>query len=78
MTARQLPSLLLPASHGGFPVPAIIADAGDKTAEHFLEFFPAAIRNPNTRAAVLRNKVVEKLTLPLPIYIRDASRRGLV
>jgi hypothetical protein len=28
--------------------------------------------------AVLRNKVVEKLTLPLPIHIRDASRRGLV
>jgi hypothetical protein len=34
-----------------FPVPAIIATAGDKGSEHFLEFFAATIRNKNTRAA---------------------------
>jgi integrase/recombinase XerD len=39
----------LPASE--FPVPAIIAAAGDKASEHFLEFFAATIRNKNTRAA---------------------------
>jgi hypothetical protein len=27
-----------------FPVPAIIAAAGDKASEHFLEFFAATIR----------------------------------
>jgi len=34
-----------------FPVTAIIAAAGDKASEHFLEFFAATIRNRNTRAA---------------------------
>jgi integrase/recombinase XerD len=34
-----------------FPVPAVIAAAGDKASEHFLEFFAATIRNKNTRAA---------------------------
>jgi site-specific recombinase XerD len=42
----------LPASD--FPVPAIIAAAGDKASEHFLEFFAATIRNPNTRAAYVQ------------------------
>jgi integrase/recombinase XerC len=51
VTSNQLPSTLLPGSHRGFPVPAIIADAGEKVSEHFLEFFAATIRNPNTRAA---------------------------
>jgi integrase/recombinase XerD len=37
-----------------FPVPAIIASAGDKASEHFLEFFAAAIRNKNTRAAYVQ------------------------
>ncbi len=32
-------------------MPAIIAAAGDKASEHFLEFFAATIRNKNTRAA---------------------------
>lgn len=36
-----------------FPVPAIIAAAGDKASEHFLEFFAATIRNKNTRAAYM-------------------------
>jgi site-specific recombinase XerD len=38
----------------GFPVPAIIAAAGDKASEHFLEFFAATIRNKNTRAAYVQ------------------------
>lgn len=42
----------LPASE--FPVPAIIAAAGDKASEHFLEFFAATIRNKNTRAAYMQ------------------------
>ena len=36
------------------PVPAIIAAAGDKASEHFLEFFAATIRNKNTRAAYVQ------------------------
>ena len=34
-------------------MPAIIATAGDKASEHFLEFFAATIRNKNTRAAYM-------------------------
>src|SRR5215831_4207320 len=51
MAAELIPSPLLPARFGEFPVPAIIAAAGDKASEHFLEFFAATIRNKNTRAA---------------------------
>jgi hypothetical protein len=32
----------------------MIADAGEKAAEHFLEYFAASIRNPNTRAAYVQ------------------------
>lgn len=42
----------LPAS--ALPVPALIAAAGDKASEHFLEFFAATIRNKNTRAAYVQ------------------------
>jgi integrase/recombinase XerD len=51
MTGELVPSPLLPAP---LPVPAIIADAGDKASEHFLEFFAATIRNKNTRAAYVQ------------------------
>src|ERR1039458_6779679 len=51
MTGDLVLSPLLPAS---LPVPAIIADAGDKASEHFLEFFAATIRNKNTRAAYMQ------------------------
>ncbi len=37
-----------------FPVPAIIAAAGDKASEHFLEFFAATIRKKNMRAAYVQ------------------------
>jgi hypothetical protein len=42
----------IPASN--FPAPAIIAAAGDKTSEHFLEFFGATIRNRKTRATYVQ------------------------
>jgi site-specific recombinase XerD len=54
MTGELIPSPLLPAQPGTFPVPAIIADAGEKTSEYFLEFFAATIRNKNTRAAYMQ------------------------
>src|ERR1700734_2581906 len=54
MTGDLAPSPLLPARSGGFPVPAIIAAAGDKASEHFLEFFAATIRNKNTRMAYMQ------------------------
>jgi site-specific recombinase XerD len=41
-------------SASAFPVPAIIAAAGNKASEHFLEFFAATIRNKNTRAAYVQ------------------------
>jgi site-specific recombinase XerD len=37
-----------------FPVPSIIAAAGNKASERFLEFFAATIRNKNTRAAYVQ------------------------
>jgi hypothetical protein len=49
-----VPSPLLAAHSGGFPVPALIATAGEKASEHFLEFFAATIRNKNTRAAYMQ------------------------
>src|ERR1035438_1349714 len=42
------------SSPGSIPLPAIIADAGEKASEHFLEFFAATIRNKNTRAAYVQ------------------------
>jgi site-specific recombinase XerD len=42
---------LAPLPGSALPVPAVVAHAGDKASEHFLEFFAATIRNKNTRAA---------------------------
>ena len=39
---------------GGFVLPAVIADAGERAGKRFLEFFTANIRNPNTRQAYAR------------------------
>ena len=45
----------LPDSYQGSPVlPRLIAEAGDKAARRFLEFFAATISNDNTRMAYLR------------------------
>jgi integrase/recombinase XerD len=54
MTGELVPSPLPPARIGDFPVPALIAAAGEKASEHFLEFFAATIRNKNTRAAYMQ------------------------
>jgi len=54
MTGELIPSPLLPAPPGTFSVPAIVANAGEKASEHFLEFFAATIRNKNTRAAYMQ------------------------
>src|SRR5580704_10870706 len=54
MVGDLVPSPLLPAPPCSFAVPAIIADAGEKASEHFLEFFAATIRNKNTRAAYMQ------------------------
>src|ERR1700679_3981643 len=54
MTGELVPAPLLPAPPLSFPVPAIIADAGEKASEHCLEFFAATIRNKNTRAAYMQ------------------------
>jgi site-specific recombinase XerD len=42
------------ASRSKLAVPAVIADAGDRAARRFLEFFAATIRNKNTRMAYYR------------------------
>ena len=39
---------------GGFVLPSLIADAGEKAGKRFVEFFTANIRNPNTRRAYAR------------------------
>ena len=43
-------AILDPAS-GSMPVPAMVAAAGERAAQRFIDFFTANIRNPNTRAA---------------------------
>ena len=44
---------ILAAVRAQVVVPAIIADAGDKAARRYLEFFGVTIRNKNTRTAYL-------------------------
>ena len=41
----------IPSPASGLVLPAIIADAGERAARRYAEFFAATIRNPNTRAA---------------------------
>jgi hypothetical protein len=40
--------------HSALVVPAMIADAGDRAARRFLDFFAASIENVNTRMAYYR------------------------
>ena len=47
------PRGISPAS-GAVAVPAVIANAGDRAARRFLEYFAANIRNKNTRMAYYR------------------------
>ena len=39
------------ATGSSFVIPAVVADAGEKAAERFIEFFTATIRNAHTRRA---------------------------
>jgi len=39
---------------GGFALPAVIAQAGERAGKRFIEFFTANIRNTNTREAYAR------------------------
>lgn len=41
----------------GLPAPALIVAASATAQERFLEFFAAQIRNRNTRAAYLLNRI---------------------
>jgi site-specific recombinase XerD len=43
-----------PALHSSLVVPSMIANAGDRAARRFLEFFAASIENDNTRIAYFR------------------------
>ena len=52
----------------GFVVPALVADLGEEAIEHFVNFFTAEIKNPNTRAAY--GLAVEK-------FLRGCERQGL-
>src|SRR4051795_9945953 len=53
---------------GGPVVPALIAEAGDRAARRFVEFFTANIPNPNTRAAYAQ---------AVGQFLRWADGRGL-
>lgn len=55
IVAATLPHHNLPSlSSGRLIVPALVADAGERVALRYVEFFVAQIRNPNTRAAYAR------------------------
>jgi len=58
----------LVSPYDGFVVPAIVADRGEEATEHFINFFTAEIKNPNTRAAY--GMAVAK-------FLRGCERQGL-
>ncbi len=69
--ARTTPARALSTGGGGFVLPAVIADQGDKAAERFFTFFTDTIPNKNTRAAYYRNTMrffawthAKRLSLP--------------
>ena len=69
--ARTTPARALATGGGGFALPAVIADQGDRAAERFFTFFTDTIPNGNTRAAYYRNAMrffawthAKGLTLP--------------
>jgi hypothetical protein len=51
LVAAESGPLKTVAARRGMVVPRVIAEARDKTARRFLEFFAATIRNKNTRQA---------------------------
>jgi integrase/recombinase XerD len=69
--ARTTPARALATGGGGFALPAVIADQGEKAAERFFTFFTDTIPNKNTRAAYYRNAMrffawthAKRLSLP--------------
>lgn len=50
----EKPTRISPRVAASIVVPVILADAGDRAAKRFLEFFAATIRNMNTRMAHYR------------------------
>jgi site-specific recombinase XerD len=48
------PAAMSPRLHSSLPVPALIANAGDRASRRFLDFFAASINNDNTRVAYYR------------------------
>jgi hypothetical protein len=48
------PAAMTPRLHSSLPVPALIANAGDRASRRFLDLFAAAINNDNTRMAYYR------------------------
>ena len=61
---NELATISRPNSVGNVVVPAAIADAGERAARRFLEFFAAKIRNKNNEPELLR---------PLAEYERAAG-----
>ena len=55
MDANRMNSDLAVFSPATTPIPAAIADCGDRASERFFTFFTDTIPNPNTRAAYYRN-----------------------
>ena len=55
MDASKANSQLVILTPTALPVPAVVADCGDRAAERFFTFFTDTIRNKNTRAAYHRN-----------------------
>jgi hypothetical protein len=47
--------VLVAVSPAPMPIPAAIADCGERASERFFTFFTDTIRNKNTRAAYYRN-----------------------
>jgi integrase/recombinase XerD len=47
--------LIVLTPNNALPVPALIADAGERASRRFIQFFTANIRNRNTREAYSRN-----------------------
>ena len=52
--ATALLPVTFPRVSGGMPLPALVLNAGEKTAWRFVEFFTPTIHNPHSREACFR------------------------
>jgi hypothetical protein len=55
------------APGSGIILPALIADAGERTAKRFIEFLTSTIRNPHTRRAYGR-AIADFFAAPAPVF----------